>query len=133
MRDIEETFVPFDERNLKRIKKKKKRKSRFAGQLAPPDCSELTSHNQKPSDENSQSEDKTKCTILATEDRTECTISEDRKECTILATPPEGSGYKLSYCTELYRKSPSVRVRTVDQLFIRGDNIVLIAKIPHNT
>ena len=125
MRDIEETFVPFDERNLKRIKKKKKRKSRFADQLAPPDCSELTSHNQTPSDENSQSEDKTKCTILATEDRTECTI---------LATPPEGSGYKLSYCTELYRKSPLVRVRTVDQLFIRGDNIVLIAKIQsHNT
>ena len=125
MRNVEETFVPFDERNLKRIKKKKKRKLRLAGQLVPPDCPELTSHDQMPSVKNSQTEDRTKYTVLATEDRTECTI---------LATPPEGSGYKLSYCTELYRKSPSVRARTIDQLFIRGDNIVIIAKTQsHNT
>ena len=65
---------------------------------------------------------------------TENSQSEERTECVILATPPEGSGYKLSYCAELYRKPPLVRVRTLAQLFIRGDNIVLIAKTQsHNT
>lgn len=114
MTDVEETFVPFDARNLKRIKKKKKRKSKISDQV-PPNCLEWTPCDQTASSENSQ--------------------SEDRTDCASVATPPEASGYKLSYCTELYRKSPLVRVRAVDQLFIRGDNIVLIAAKTqsHNT
>ena len=113
MIDVEETFVPFDARNLKRVKKKKKKKLQISDQVRSPNPSEWMLCDQT-SSENSQ--------------------SEDRIECVALATPPESSGFKLGYCTELYRKPPLVRVRPVAQLFIRGDNIVLIAKTQsHNT
>ena len=96
------------------MRKKKKRKSRISAQGLLPNPLELSSHDQMLSTENNQ--------------------SEDRTECITLATPPEDSGYKLSYCTDLYRKPPSVRVHAVAQLFIRGDNVVLIAKAQsHNT
>lgn len=112
--NVEETFVPFDARNLKQTKKKrKKRKPSVVFDQPLPYYSEWMPCNQV-SNENSQ--------------------SEERVEYATLATPPEGSGYKLSYCTELYRKPPLVRVHSVAQLFIRGDNIVLIAKTQsHNT
>lgn len=114
MIDVEETFVPFDARNLKRVKKKKKRKSQVSDHVTSPNSSKWTVCDQTASSENSQ--------------------SEHRKEWVTLTTPPEASGFKLGYCTELYRKPPLVRVRPVAQLFIRGDNIVLIAKTQsHNT
>ena len=171
--DVEETFVPYDARNLKRTKKKKIRKSATSDQTLPLHCSDWTPCDQTSSEnsqsgdrieftasatppalsENSQLEYRAEFTALATplasskssqsECRTQTTALatssensqlEDKAECAILATPPEVSGYKLSYCTELYRKPPSVRVRSVGQLFIRGDNIVLIAKSQsHNT
>jgi len=112
--DVEETFVPFDARNLKKTKKKKKRKPSVISDQPVPNRLEWTLCNQV-SNENSQSD-------------------QDSVEYTTLATPPEGSGYKLSYCRELYRKPPLVRVHSIAQLFIRGDNIVLIAKTQsHNT
>jgi len=110
--EVEETFVPFNVRNLKKTKKKKKKKlassQGVSSSLEWTPCDQVTSHI------DSQ--------------------SENRKTCTTLATPPESSGFKLGYCTELYRKTPSVLIHSLAQLFIRGDNIVMVAKThSHNT
>ena len=108
--DVEETFVPFDVRNLQKTKKKKKKRS----ESCVSSSLEWTPCNQATSQIDSQ--------------------SGDRITCTTSATPPESSGFKLGYCTELYRKLPSVLTRSLAQLFIRGDNIVMVAKIhSHNT
>ena len=110
--DVEETFVPFDVRNLKKTTKKKRNKSNSSQGVSS--SLEWTLCDQVPSNVDSQ--------------------SKDRIACTTSATPPESSGFRLGYCTELYRKTPSVLTRTLAQLFIRGDNIVMVAKThSHNT